>query len=252
MQIRASSIKTYFLSKVIWLLPHCIGGETSLIFKNMQHVSINKPKAVAFCVSDISKLIMYKTLIELIPSMFPSHETITLDTDGWTGVINNVSEAEIWNKFSEQREHFSPLSSSCSFLRKYPELVNYQKGEPGKIKLESLSVSSVASPRPKCSSTAYYDKHGKETSETKCAGVKKTALQRYTHQQYIDSVPNGGQYSITQHGIQIRNQKVFLIASKKNVFNSLNVYRVFPTSDANLSFPIGCHKLSQYGILCNE
>ena len=231
-----------------------IAENTSLIFKHMQNVVINKPRAVAFCVSDLSKLIMYEILLDLMPKIFPSHELINLDTDGWTGLITGESEEDVWKKFYDHRDHFdfSPLSPNFGFLQKYPQLVGYNQGNPGKIKLESLCITSIVSPRPKCSSVEYYDENGVISSDVKCAGAKKIALQENTHQQYIDSVLNGSECHVSQNCIQVKDNKVFLVTSKKNIFNSLNVYRVFPTEDVNLSYPIGYHKLGKYGIVCNK
>ena len=141
---------------------HHIGENTSLIFQKIQRVSVNKPRTIAFCVSDLSKMEMYRLLNNVMPSIFPTHEIILADTDGWTGMITGLSEQQVWSKFYEQKElfDFSPLSSLSPFMQKYPDLLNYQKGLPGKVKLESLSLSSIVTPRPKCSSTEYYGQNG--------------------------------------------------------------------------------------------
>ena len=168
---------------------HHIGENTSLIFQKIQRVSVNKPRAIAFCVSDLSKLVMYRLLNNVIPNVFPTHEIILADTDGWTGMITGLSEQQVWSKFYDNKVlfDFSPLDPNSAFMQKYPELLNYQKGVPGRVKLESLSISSIVTPRPKCSSTEYYGNSGIH-SEVKCSGVKQSSLRGHSHQEYIDSV----------------------------------------------------------------
>ena len=170
-----------------------------------------------------------------------------VDTDGAYLSVrdpNGTLHADIVkNRHLYDLSKLSPEHDIFKEFAHIKDLRTLNSGVCGKVKLESSSLLSICSLRPKQFSILYFEDGAYEVfTDMRLKGACLASRKRQvTHEVYVRTIFNDTyKFFVINHSIRSFNHDLYTVETKRLCFHGLDVYRIYPNpNDVNESYPFG-------------